>query len=592
MNKFVSSMLGSFVGTWIAFLVFGIVIFISGLIMVASMSLSTMKNPTVKVADNSVLCIDLNGEITERPTNLSLQEYINDIRPASNLHDILTAIERAKTDSRISGIYVHCGGTSSTGFATAKSIRDALQSFKSESGKWIYAYGETIGETEYYISSVADSIYLNPVGALDIHGFMAVIPFYKGLLDKIGVEMQIIRVGTFKSAVEPYMLSSMSDANRLQTQTYIDNLWDNVCDSISSARGISKQIINEYADSLMTFSAPEIAVKEKFIDGLCYDHEFESKIKDRIDIPEDDDINYVSVSSFINTKHHEIKSNNKIAVLYAVGDINVSGSDNGINSDDLVPIILDLAKDDAVNGLVLRVNSPGGSAYASEQIWEALEQFKKSGKPFAVSMGDYAASGGYYISCGAQRIFAEPTTITGSIGIFAMVPNFNGLLTDKLGINTNFVTTNANSDISVIKALSPAQTAALQGSINRGYELFTSRCATGRGMEIDKLKSIAEGRVWDATEAKKIGLVDEFGNLDDAVKWVADKAGIIDDYSVDYLPEFEEDFMNLLYAAFSESYYKTEMKKEYGMLYEYIEKINTLLKQDQIQCRMENVFIK
>ena len=232
MNKFVSSMLGSFVGTWIAFLVFGIVIFISGLIMVASMSLSTMKNPTVKVADNSVLCIDLNGEITERPTNLSLQEYINDIRPASNLHDILTAIERAKTDSRISGIYVHCGGTSSTGFATAKSIRDALHSFKSESGKWIYAYGETIGETEYYISSVADSIYLNPVGALDIHGFMAVIPFYKGLLDKIGVEMQIIRVGTFKSAVEPYMLSSMSDANRLQTQTYIDNLWDNVCDSI------------------------------------------------------------------------------------------------------------------------------------------------------------------------------------------------------------------------------------------------------------------------------------------------------------------------------------------------------------------------
>ena len=592
MNKFVSSLLGSFVGTWIAFLLFGVVIFVSGIIMIASMSLSSIKSPAVKVADNSVLYIDLSGEITERPTNMSLQEYINDSSPANNLHDILTAIDIAKTDNHISGIYVHCGGISSAGFATAKSIRDALQNFKSESGKWVYAYGETIGETEYYISSVADSIFLNPVGALDIHGFMAVIPFYKGLLDKIGVDMQIIRVGTFKSAVEPYMLSSMSEANRLQTQTYLDNLWSNVCDSISSARGISTQTINEYADSLMTFSDPEIAVKEKFFDGLCYDHEFESKIKNKIDIPEDDNINYINVSSFVNAKHRKGNSSNKIAVLYAVGDINVSGSDNGINSDDLVPIILDLAKDDAISGLVLRVNSPGGSAYASEQIWEALEQFKMTGKPFAVSMGDYAASGGYYISCGAQQIFAEPTTITGSIGIFAMVPNFKGLLTDKLGINTDFVTTNSNSDMSVVKPLSPAQTAALQRSINRGYELFTSRCATGRNMEIGKLKSIAEGRVWDAIEAKNLGLIDEFGNTSDAVEWVADKAGISEDYSVEYLPEFKEDFMNLLYSAFSESYYKTEMRKEYGILYDYIEEINTLLKQDQIQCRMENIIIK
>ena len=310
MNKFVSSLLGSFVGTWIAFLLFGVVIFISGIIMIASLSLSNVSAPTAKITNNSVLRIDLNGEITERPMNKTLQEYINETEQNS-LHNILYAIEKAETDDKISGIYVHCG-VSSTGFASAKAIRDALLEFKEKSGKWIYAYGETIGETEYYISSVADSIFLNPVGVLDIHGFMAVVPFYKGLLDKIGVEMQIIRVGTFKSAVEPYMLSSMSDANRLQTQTYLNNLWDNVCDSISSARGISKQIINEYADSLMTFSAPEIAVKEKFIDGLCYDHEFESKIKGLIGINDDEDINYIDVNTFVNAKFKPVKSSNKI----------------------------------------------------------------------------------------------------------------------------------------------------------------------------------------------------------------------------------------------------------------------------------------
>lgn len=590
MNKFVSSLLGSFVGTWIAFLLFGVVIFISGIIMIASLSLSNVSTPTAKITNNSVLRIDLNGEITERPMNKPLQEYINETEQNS-LHNILYAIEKAETDDKISGIYVHCG-VSSTGFASAKAIRDALLEFKEKSGKWIYAYGETIGETEYYISSVADSIFLNPVGVLDIHGFMAVVPFYKGLLDKIGVEMQIIRVGTFKSAVEPYMLSSMSDANRLQTQTYLNNLWDNVCDSISSARGISEQTINEYADSLMTFSSPEIAVKEKFIDGLCYDHEFESKIKGLIGINDDEDINYIDVNTFVNAKFKPVKSSNKITVLYATGEIYESGSNDGINSDELVPSILELAKDDDVKGLVLRVNSPGGSAYASEQIWEALEQFKKTGKPFAVSMGDYAASGGYYISCGAQRIFAEPTTITGSIGIFAMIPNFNGLLTDKLGITTDFVTTNANSDITVIKALSPVQTAAVQRTINRGYELFTTRCATGRKMDINKLKSIAEGRVWDATKAKEIGLIDEYGNTDDAVKWVAEKAGLGNSYDTEYLPEYKEDFMDLLYVTLSNSHYENKMKDKYGMLYDYFEEINTLLKKDQIQCRMENIIIK
>ena len=591
MNKFVSSLLGSFVGTWIAFMLFGAVIFISGIIMITSLSLSSIKTPPVNISDNSVLYIDQNGVITERPVNRSFQEYINDSEPANNLHEILNAIELAKKDSRISGIYLH-NGASSIGFATAKAIRDALQDFKQSTGKWIYAYGEVMDQKGYYVSTIADSIYLNKVGALDIHGIVSTVPFYKGLLEKAGVEMQIIRVGTFKSAVEPYMLTSMSEANRLQTQTYINNLWNNICDSISASRGIEKATINEFADSLLMFSSPEVYVEKRFIDGLCYDHEFESIMKTQLGIPEDEEINYIDVHSFNTTKHDTKKSHNKIAVLYATGDINVSGSKDGINSDELVPEILELAKDKDIKGLVLRVNSPGGSAYASEQIWEALEQFKMTGKPFAVSMSDYAASGGYYISCGAQRIFAEPTTITGSIGIFAMIPNFGGLLSDKLGITTDFVSTNKNSDISVVKALTPAQTAALQGSINRGYELFSQRCAEGRNMDIAKLQSIAEGRVWDATEAKKIGLVDEYGNTSDAVKWVAQKAGISNNFMVTYLPEYKEDFLNMLYAAMSDSYYETKLKEKYGIMYDYFNEINTLLQRDPIQCRMECLTLK
>ena len=591
MNKFFSSLLGSFVGTWIAFLVFGIVIFISGMIMLTTLSMSSMKTPVTKISKNSILRIDLAGYIPERPQNKSLQEYINGAGPSNNLFDMLNAIEEAKYNNNISGIYVHCGSASS-GLATSKALRDALQSFKKESGKWIYAYGELIDQNDYYIASVADSIFMNPVGMLDIHGLASSIPFYKGLLDKLGVEMQIIRVGTYKSAVEPYMLTSMSEANKLQTQTFINNIWNNLSDSIASARKIRKETINEYADSLKTFDTPNVAVKEKFIDGLCYDHEFESKLKSRIGIEEDDNIKYVDIEDVVNSTSDRNSSSNEIAVLYAEGDIVIS-SDNGndICSDKLVPEILDLAKNDDIKGLVLRVNSPGGSAYASEQIWEALEQFKKTGKPLAVSMGDYAASGGYYISCGAQQIFAEPTTITGSIGIFAMIPSFGDLLNNKLGINVEFVTTNANSDISTVKPLTPIQRNAFQNYVNQGYELFTSRCAKGRNMNIAKLKSIAEGRVWDAVEAKKIGLIDQYGNVNDAIEWVAAKAGVSNDYQAVAYPEFKEDFMNVLYSAMHDSYYKS-MKEHYGTMFIYFEEINNLLHQDELQCRMENFVIK
>lgn len=590
MKKFFSTMLGAFVGTWLAFLIFGIVIFVSGIVMMASMTFSSLKMPVASVSDNSVLVLNLSGSIPERSQKANFQDLLEDTYSVpDNLKDILSAISIAKYDSRINGIVVKCNGASA-GFATAKTIRDALSDFRN-SGKWIYAYGESLAQGDYYIASLADSIYMNPVGMLDLHGVVSGIPFFKNTLEKIGVEMQIIRVGTFKSAVEPYMLTEMSEANRLQTQTYISNLWNNLTDSIAVSRKIRREVINQFADSLGMFSPANDVVKKGFVDGLCYVHEFESKVRMALGLSEDTEIPAVTVSELLTTASNT-ESSNKIAVVYANGAIVVSGDKNGINSSELVPEILDLAKDDEIKGLVLRVNSPGGSAYASEQIWEALEQFKKAGKPFAVSMGDYAASGGYYISCGADRIFAEPTTLTGSIGIYAMVPCMSGLLTDKLGVNFDFVKTNANTDISTVKPLTEFQKASFQKNVNAGYELFTSRCAVGRKMNINKLKSIAEGRVWDGMEAKKIGLVDEFGNVTDAVNWVATQAGIIGDYSVSDYPKTKEDFLDLLFSSMSESYYKMNMQERFGNFYPLIEQVENMLKQDELQCRMEYIEFK
>ena len=546
------------------------------------------------VQEKSVLHLNLMGGFDERVNSKEAIKSAllgNGEETATSLETILKSLRIAKDNENIKGVFIECKGNSA-GLATSFEIRKALQDFK-KSGKFVYAYGnEGIVQSDYYLASVADSILLNPVGMVDIHGLSSTIPFFKNLLDKLGVEMQIFRVGTFKSAVEPYILTEMSEPNRLQTETYVNNLWNNVCDSIAVSRNINKQTINEFVDSLSTYDDPAVAIKAHLIDGVCYEHEFESKVRTALAIDEDDDINTVSPTDLINNSKGQSKSKNKIAVLYASGEIAVSGEKNGINSNDFVPEIEKAAKDDDIKGLVLRVNSPGGSAFASEQIWEALEQFKKTGKPFAVSMGDYAASGGYYISCGADRIFAEPTTITGSIGIFGMVPCMQGLLTDKLGVNFSYVKTNENSDMTTMKPFTPVQSAAFQRMVNSGYELFTSRCATGRKMPIDKLKSIAEGRVWDGMEAKKIGLVDEFGNTQNAIEWVAESANVINDYSVVNLPEIGNDYWNLLLDSMSEEYYEMSMRKQFGDFYNYIVEIQNILNKDQIQCRMEYIELK
>ncbi len=593
MNKFTSTLLGSFIGTWIAFIVLSIVIFICGIIAIASLSMSSLESTTTTIEKNSVLKIKLSGTIEERQSDLDMSQflYTNELPKVENLENLLKAIDNAKKDNHIEGIYMYCGGVNA-GFATLKAVRDALIDFKT-SGKWIYSYGESLAQSDYYLASVSDRILMNKVGMLDVHGIGSNIPFFKGFLDKIGVEMQVIRVGTYKSAVEPYMLTQMSEANRLQTQTFIDNIWNEIATEISASRGIDKETINLYADSLYALSNPQKAVDLKMIDNLVYDHEAKEAIMKKLGIDDDDDLNFVSPTELNQATIAPKKSANKIAVLYAVGEIKVKGSAiNEIYSDKLVPVIEDAAEDDDIKGMVLRVNSPGGSAYASEQIWEALQQFKATGKPLAVSMGDYAASGGYYISCNADRIFAEPTTITGSIGIYGLIPNLEKVLNDKLGINFGLVKSNANTDMSVTKALTPFQRQSYQRLINDGYELFTKRCSDGRDIEINQLKSIAEGRVWDGQEALKNKLVDEHGNLKDAITWVAQKAKVSDDYSVESLPEIKDDFLTTLLFTLSEEGIDAKMQERYGVVYEYVKEIENILSRDKVQCRMETIVIE
>lgn len=584
MNKFVSSLLGAFAGTWIAFFVFGFLIFFFGIAVLSSVSFSSV---VAEINDNSILTINLTGTINDRPSNKTIQELIKDNQdPNENLHEILLAIKNAETNDKIKGICLNCGNVS-TGFATASAIRNALSDFKKKSGKRIYAYGHSFSQKDYYIATVADSVFMNPVGQLDIHGLTSTTMFYKGALDKLGIDMQILRVGSFKSAVEPFTRTSMSEESKLQTQTFIDNIWENVCSDIAKARKVEVATVKEFADSLYAFDKAEVAVSKKLVDGTCYQHQFEDKLRRLSGLENGDELNLVSAYTAA-SQYQDASYSDKIAVLYAEGEIYVTGDNKSINSADIVPQIIELADDESVKGLVLRVNSPGGSAYASEQIWEALEYFKSKKKPFAVSMGDNAASGGYYISCGADRIFAEPSTITGSIGIFGMIPSVKNLMNDKLGITTDFVTTTPNANLSVFEPLTPSQINAVQESVDNGYELFTSRCAKGRKMPVDSIRKIAEGRVWDGTNALAIGLIDQYGGIDDAVRWVAKKAAI-DDYSTEFYPEHTPDFINILYNTIEVS-----VKTEYlpnKQWQEYVMKVQGILKKDRIQCRMEDIYI-
>ncbi|MBR5638317.1 MAG: signal peptide peptidase SppA [Muribaculaceae bacterium] len=598
LKKFFLVVCGSFVGSFLALIFFTITTVLMSFVIFGYLT----SQMGVKIEDNSILYIRLEGELNERPSEISqFMSMITDEQPGQDLNTLIKSLKLAKDNDKIKGVYIDCRGMVS-GMSSLYELRNAIIDFK-KSKKFVYAFGdEGIMQSDYYLASVADSIFLNPEGSVDVHGLGAATPYMKNLLDKVGVEMQVVRVGEFKSAVEPYMLSEMSDANRKQQEHYLGSLWGVISKDIATSRNIDTTTFHQLTDSVMLTMSSQELMQNKIVDHLCYRTEMEDKLRRLTDVEMKDELKLVTPSQMVLTDNKKKKEDKQIAVIYATGEIDgTTGSvpgmgEEGIDSESLSATIRKLQYDENVKGLVLRVNSPGGSAFGSEVIWKAIEDFKKSGKPVAVSMSDYAASGGYYISSGAQRIFAEPTTITGSIGIFGMIPNASNLINNTLGVNVEEVTTNKNAIAGTLyKPLTEQQTAALQRMVERGYDLFTRRCSDGRkatGLNIsqDSIKAIGQGRVWDGKTAKNIGLVDEFGGLQSAIDWVAKKANLGDDYSITNLPK-QEFSWSLLFGQMTRSKVEEDMQRRMGMFYTYYEKLQAILSREQVLCLMEPVEI-
>lgn len=534
-KKFFISLLGTIAGLWITLLICGVVIFI------AAASIISSSSPEIKIHKNSILYLDLSGSMPERYQPASLMDMVREVEEdGESLVDIVNSINLAANDSRIKGIYINAN-MSSAGAASREEILTALREFK-KSGKWILAYADNYTQGDLLLAAAADSVFLNPMGSVAVHGVAANVPFYTGLLDKIGVKMQIVRVGTFKSAVEPFFAKEMSPASRLQLQQTADTLWSFLAEGIAEGRGVAVADVDMWADSIMSTWSAQRILASKALTSLRYRRQVEDLLRKRMDIERDDELPLVTPADYMATQKVASKDKGHVAVLFAVGDI-VDQGKGGIVGEEMTPQIIKLADDENVKGLVLRVNSGGGSAFASEQIWEALEYFKSQGKPFYVSMGEMAASGGYYISCGADSIFADRTTLTGSIGVFGMVPDLSGLLTDKLGITFSTVETNPNATFMNLTApMTAEQLAALQSSVNDIYETFTSRVAAGRHMSQDSVKAIAEGRVWVGSAALELGLVDHIAGLSETVEAMTRSLGLDKDKYV-YYPEVEDSFL-------------------------------------------------
>lgn len=584
-KRYLAAFLGSLTAIWVSIIVTGVLFFVFMMFFVVGVGAGS-GSP----ADASILRINLSGVINDRVSVPSVSELmLEDTEKAQSLETIIAAIREAAKDKKIKGIYLDCSGAN-MGYALREELIGALQEFK-KSGKWIEAYSDSYTQGDYYVACAADNISLNPVGAVDVRGLAAQIPFFKNALDKLGVEMQIVKVGTFKSAVEPFIMNEPSEASVLQTRVYLDSIWNNMSSYMAGARSVSDATVNMWADSIISTAPAKWLSENKVVNKLEYRRQFEDRLCKLVDADEDDDLPTITPDEYMKTRMTGFdpvagykKSGKHIAVLYATGDI-VDNGEGGIVGSTMVPEIIDLADDDDVVGVVLRVNSGGGSAFASEQIWEALQYLKSKDKPLYVSMADYAASGGYYISCGADRIFAEPSTLTGSIGIFGMIPDIQGLLNDKIGINLSTVTTNANGDFPTItKAVTPYQTAKMQETIARGYDLFTKRCAQGRNIPQDSIKAIGEGRVWDGVTAKRIGLVDNLGGLQTAIRSLAKKMKY-DNYQVVTYPNVEKNFWDML-AEMPMQAKTAAMKDELGTFYPVYLEMKRLEGFNPIQARM------
>ena len=585
MKDFIKNVLATMVGMFGFFIVMGVIGMMSIIGMIAS------GNAAQNVEKNSVFVLNLSGTISEQGSENPLSMFTGDNSLNSGLNDILSSIKKAKANDDIKGIYIEAGALAAN-YATLQEIRNALADFR-KSGKWIVAYGDFYTQGAYYVASVADKVYINPKGIVDWHGIGAQTMFYKDFMAKFGVKWEVVKVGTFKSATETFTEEKMSDANRLQTKTFIDGTWRNVCDAVSKSRGISGDSLNSYADSYLALQATETLVKAKMVDGMMYGDQVKDAVKKMMKLEKDDDIAQLTLNDMLNVKDEKLEGS-EIAVYYAEGDIvqdpkaaTMFGNNNYIASRKVCKDLEDLMNDDDVKAVVVRINSGGGDAYASEQMWHQMSELRKV-KPVVVSMGDYAASGAYYMSAPASWIVAQPNTLTGSIGIFAVIPDFSGLVTTKLGVRFDEVKTNRNSTFGNLMArpFNAEEKAMLQASVNRGYSLFRQRVADGRRLPVESVEKIAQGRVWLATDALNIKLVDQLGGIDDAVKKAAELAKLKDYYTSDY--PAAASWMDAMLNSMSSSgtYLDEQLRQTLGDFYQPFTMLRSIDKREAIQARI------
>lgn len=565
--------------------------FITGFFMVVSLvGMALSQSETAPVADNSVLVLRLTGSLSERANDDVLASLFGDRIPKLGLATMTEAIRQAKESDKVKGIYIEAGAFAPDSYASLAAIRRELEEFR-KAGKWIVAYGDSYTQGAYYLASVADKVYLNPQGQVDWHGLGSEPVFVKDLLAKLNVRMQVAKVGTYKSATEMFTGEKMSDADRQQTTAYLTGIWQNVVSAVGKSRSLTAQQLNAYADSLVSLAAPQDYVRMRMVDGLLYTDQVRQAVKKKMGLSPDDEIPQVSMSDLL-AAGPEDKKGDEIAVYYAVGDI-VDGvvampsRESVIDAQKVCADLQDLAKDKDVKAVVLRVNSPGGSAYASEQIWHQVMELKKV-KPVVVSMGSYAASGGYYISCPANWIVAELNTLTGSIGIFGMFPDVSGLLREKLGLKFDEVKTNKYALFGTrSRPFTADELSHLESYIDRGYKLFRQRVADGRRLKVDQVEQVAQGHVWLGQDALRVGLVDQLGGVEVALRKAAQLAKLTQWHSTAYpvLPDYLSQLLDLPGAARG-NYLDEQMRQSLGAYYEPFALIRDLQAQNPVQARL------
>lgn len=574
--------------TVVGLLLFGIIIAIVGMMSIVGMVSSGQATTTI--GENSVLVLDLKGDITELATDGPLDQLMGEDAGSIGMGDLLSAIRKAKNNDDIKGIYLQNSGFTAD-FAQLQELRDALKDFK-QSKKWIVAYGDEYGSGSYYLATVADKVYMNPQGTIDWSGLAAQKVYVKDLLGKVGIRMVPVKVGKYKSATEMFTEDKMSDADRAQTAAYVGGIWNTMVKAVSESRKITPEELNSYADNLIAFDDPQVYKQKRLVDGYLYGDEVKGVVKKLLKADDDKAISQVGVADMRNVKD-DGDGDDQIAVYYAEGDIVDEASQSSMFSgaseivgNDVCRDLEDLMNDDEVKAVVIRVNSGGGSAFASEKMWHQIQMLKKK-KPVVVSMSGYAASGGYYMSCGADWIVAEPLTITGSIGIFGMVPDRSDLLTNKLGIKFDEVKTNKNSTIGTpARPMTAEELSFVQASINRGYNLFLQRVATGRKMTTANVNNLAQGHVYLAQDALKLKLVDELGGLDKAVAKAAKLAKTGSFYTLDY-PAGKRFLDQLLESTEDKGNYLDEgLRETLGQLYAPIAMIVRANSGNKMQARM------